>query len=69
MLNERKDHLLAQKVEVALVFQQMLGTAEAHAYLTSNGFSEEAIDRVLYHPEARRSHASSEQTAFDQQAA
>lgn len=60
MLNERKEHLIAQKVEVALVFQQMLGSAEAHAYLAGNGIAEDVIARVLYHPESRRSYASTQ---------
>ena len=63
MLSERKEHLIAQKVEVALVFQQMLGTADAHAYLAGNGVAEEVIERVLYQPDARRSYASTRQGA------
>lgn len=55
MLNERKDQLSAQKVEVALVFQQMLGTAEAQAYLALNGFPAEMIARLLARPDMRRS--------------
>jgi hypothetical protein len=54
MPNERKDRLTAQKVEVALVFQQMLGRAEAEGYLVSNGVPEPVIERVLLHPERRR---------------
>lgn len=55
MLNERKDELLAQKVEVALVFQQMLGTADAQAYLVSSGVPAEVIERVLFSEALRRS--------------
>ena len=68
MLNERKDHLMAQKVEVALVFQQMLSTAEAHAYLARNGFPDDVIERVLFHPELRRSYAVDQRGAFMHQA-
>jgi hypothetical protein len=68
MLNERKDQLSAQKVEVALVFQQMLGTAEAEAYLALNGFSPEMIARVLARPDMRRCYADSEVGAFVNQA-
>jgi hypothetical protein len=55
MLNERKDQLLAQKVEVALVFQQMLGTADAQAYLVSSGVPADVIERVLFSTALRRS--------------
>jgi hypothetical protein len=54
MAYERKDHLTAQKVEVALVFQQMLSTEEAHSYLAGNGVSDAVIARVLYQPALRR---------------
>lgn len=64
MLNNRKDHLTAQKVEVALVFQQMLSTAEAEAYLARNGVAAEVIARVLFHPEARRDYATCQRGAF-----
>jgi hypothetical protein len=64
MLNQRKDHLTAQKVEVALVFQQMLSTAEAHAYLVRNGVPAAVIERVLFHPELRRNYTTSQRGAF-----
>ena len=64
MLNERKEHLMAQKVQVALVFQQMLGTADAHAYLSCNDVPEAVILRVLYHPDARRNLTSRELVAL-----
>ncbi len=63
-LNLRTDHLTAQKVEVALVFQQMLSTPEAQAYLEHNGVPPEVIDRVLFHPEMRRDYATSQCGAF-----
>lgn len=69
MLNERKDHLTAQKVEVALVFQEMLSTAEAEGYLARNGVSACVIERVLFHPELRRCYAATLRGAFTNQAA
>lgn len=69
MRNERKDHLTAQKVEVALVFQQMLSTPEAQVYLARNGVATAVIDRVLFHPELRRSYAATVRGAFVNQAA
>ena len=67
MLTERKDHLTAQKIEVALVFQQMLSTAEAQAYLAHNGVSGAVSDRVLFHPQLRRSYAAGQRGAFTHQ--
>jgi len=64
MLHERKDHLTAQKVEVALVFQQMLSTTEAEVYLARNGVSKEVIERVLFYPELRRNYAVGQRGAF-----
>jgi hypothetical protein len=69
MLHERKDHLTAQKVEVALVFQQMLSTAEAEVYLARNGVCASVIERVLFHPELRRCYAATLRGAFINQAA
>ncbi|HEX8479184.1 MAG TPA: hypothetical protein VF663_12660 [Telluria sp.] len=67
MLNERKDQLSAQKVEVALVFQQMLGTAEAEAYLALNGFPAEMIARILARPDLRRCYTDSTLAALLEQ--
>lgn len=53
-LHERRDHLTAQKVEVGLVFQKMLSTEEAQAYLLRNGVPGPVIARVLQHPAQRR---------------
>lgn len=64
MLNQRKDHLTAQKVEVALVFQQMLSTVEAQAYLVRNGVPAAVIERVLREPQSRRNYAASQRGAF-----
>lgn len=69
MPNERKDQLTAQKVEVALVFQQMLSTAEAQAYLAHNGVAASVIERVLFHPPLRRMHAAGQHGAFRHHAA
>ena len=46
-MHSRTDRLAAQKAQVALVFQKMLGTAEARAYLIENNFTESNIDRIL----------------------
>ena len=46
-MNSRTDRLAAQKAQVALVFQKMLGTEEARAYLIENNFAEANIDRIL----------------------
>lgn len=64
MLNQRKDHLTAQKVEVALVFQQMLSTVEAQAYLVRNGVPAAVIERVLHQPQSRRNYADTQRGAF-----
>jgi predicted transcriptional regulator len=69
MLHERKDHLTAQKVEVALVFQQMLSTEEAHSYLAGSGVAESVIQRVLYQPALRRGYDASARGAFVNHAA
>jgi hypothetical protein len=47
-MNSRTDRLAAQKAQVALVFQKMLGTEEARTYLIQNNFSESNIQRILY---------------------
>ena len=46
-MHSRRDRLAAQKVQVALVFQKMLGKDEARAYLIENNFAEASIDRIL----------------------
>jgi len=53
-MDSRKDRLAAQKVQVALVFQKMLGTDAARAYLIENNFAESNIDRILYGDIARK---------------
>jgi hypothetical protein len=51
---KRKDKLTAQRVEVGLVFQQMLSTDEAAEYMVSNRVPEDVIKRVLDDPTDRR---------------
>jgi hypothetical protein len=46
-MDSRRDRLAAQKVQVALVFQKMLGAEEARAYLIENNFAESNIERIL----------------------
>ena len=46
-MDSRRDRLAAQKAQVALVFQKMLGQDEARAYLVENNFAESTIDRIL----------------------
>ena len=43
----RIDHLMAQRVDVAIVFRDMLGAAEAERYLTENAVPRHIIERVL----------------------
>ena len=69
MPHNRKDYLTAQKVEVALVFQQMLSTEEAHSYLANNGIAEDVIQRVLYEPALRRRYDACPRGAFIHHAA
>lgn len=57
-MHARTDRLAAQKAQVALVFQKMLGTAEARAYLIENNFAESNIDRIL------NGHATRERAAL-----
>lgn len=48
----RIDALTAQKIDVAIIFQEMLGTAVAAKYLRTNGVPLSVALRVLIH--ARR---------------
>jgi hypothetical protein len=50
----RKDKLTSQRVEVALVFQEMLGTAAALEYLALNNVAVSIAMRVLSECETRR---------------
>ena len=46
-MTPRKDVLTSQKVEVALIFQEMMGTLDALAYLRSVGVCIAVTERVL----------------------
>lgn len=50
----RPDHLTAQKVEVGLILQAMLGTQAAVDYMNNNAISRHVAARVLNQPERRR---------------
>ena len=43
----RREQLISQRIEVALVYQQMLGLDEAARYLEQEGIPQEIADRVL----------------------
>jgi hypothetical protein len=43
----RLDRLMAQRVEVAIVFREMLGAADAAEYMAANGIAQHVADRVL----------------------
>jgi hypothetical protein len=49
----RKDSLTAGKIEVALVYREMLSTAEAEEYLAKEGVSNETISRILFTDQQR----------------
>lgn len=50
----RVDALMAQRVEVGIVFQMMLGDADARDYFRSCGVPDAVADRVLSQPQRRR---------------
>jgi hypothetical protein len=50
----RADALTAQKVEVAIILQAMLGTPAAAEYLLNNAVDPAVTQRVLYRPKQRR---------------
>lgn len=50
----RPDLLTAQKVEVGIILQAMLGTPAAAEYMESNAIDPQVAHRVLYQPEQRR---------------
>jgi hypothetical protein len=50
----RPDALTAQKVEVAIILQAMLGTQTAEEYLENNGVDRAVTQRVLHQPQQRR---------------
>ena len=50
----RKDSLTAAKVEVGLVFNEMLSAEDAAVYLASNEIADHVAQRVLAQPHDRR---------------
>ena len=50
----RPDHLTAQKVEVGIILQAMLGTQAAMEYMDNNAINRRVASRVLNNPEQRR---------------
>jgi hypothetical protein len=50
----RPDALTAQKVEVAIILQAMLGTQTAEEYLKNNAVDAAVGHRVLHQPQHRR---------------
>ena len=50
----RPDALTAQKVEVGIILQAMLGTQAAAEYLENNAIERSVALRVLFQPEFRR---------------
>jgi hypothetical protein len=56
MQEKRKDPLTAQKVDIGLIFSNMLGVEDARAYLNSEGVSIAVIERVTSGRRTRRGH-------------
>jgi hypothetical protein len=52
----RPDTLTAQKVEVGIILQAMLGTPAAAEYLENNAIARAVALRVLFEPHLRRGH-------------
>jgi hypothetical protein len=50
----RPDLLTAQRVEVAIILQAMLGTSAAAQYLENNAVDPMVAQRVLFQPQLRR---------------
>ncbi|HEU5435453.1 MAG TPA: hypothetical protein VFU95_03475 [Telluria sp.] len=46
--------MTAQKVEVGIILQAMLGTQAAIDYMENNAINRKVAARVLHHPELRR---------------
>lgn len=53
----RTNQLMAQKVDVGIVFLDMLGAADGVAYLQRVGVPGHVIERIM-HPQQRRTQAS-----------
>jgi hypothetical protein len=52
---QRTDALTRQHLDVALVFQEIIGTDEAISYLNKHGIPSDAVQRVILSPDYRRS--------------
>jgi hypothetical protein len=50
----RADQLMAQKVNVGIIFLAMLGEADAMAYFRRARVPEDVIDRIMRCPQQRR---------------
>ncbi|MDL2356765.1 MAG: hypothetical protein QFF03_16060 [Pseudomonadota bacterium] len=50
----RPDLLTAQRIEVSIILQAMLGTSAAAEYLESNAIDQALAHRVLHQPHLRR---------------
>jgi hypothetical protein len=55
----RSDKLTAQRVEVGMIFLDMLGAADAAEYMLANAVPPAVVARVLAYPQRRRSGAAS----------
>jgi len=51
----RRNKLTAQRVEVGIIFLEMLGAADATDYMLANAVPPAVIARVLAYPQRRRS--------------
>lgn len=54
----RGDRLTAQRVEVGMIFLEMLGAEDAAEYMLANAVPAEVVARVLAHPQRRRAPAA-----------
>jgi hypothetical protein len=54
LITTRHDAVTAQKVEVGIIFQAMLGPSDAKDYMLNNGVPLEVALRVLNQPQRRR---------------
>ena len=50
----RRNRLTAQRVEVGMIFLDMLGAADAADYMLANDVPSEVVARVLAYPQRRR---------------
>lgn len=54
----RGDKLTAQRVEVGMIFLEMLGAEDAAEYMLANAVPADVVARVLAHPQRRRAPAA-----------